>query len=104
VAAGTLCGAAYLAFAVAMTALAASMVRGTLATVRVTLVVLLVLPTAGTLRRIDNWLPSTLANAPVDLLDGTQQLSHYLPTFGVTVAVGAAALAIAAVRLRGRDI
>ena len=102
--AGTLCGAAYLAFAVAMTALAASMVRGTLATVGVTLVVLLVLPIAGTLRRIDNWLPSTLANAPVDLLDGTQQLSHYRPTFGVTVAVGAAALAIAVVRLRGREI
>jgi ABC-2 type transport system permease protein len=74
--AGIVCGAAYLAFAVAMTALAASMARGTLATVGITLVVLLVLPIAGTLRPIDDWLPSTLATAPVDLLNGTQPLSH----------------------------
>jgi ABC-2 type transport system permease protein len=102
--AGILCGAVYLAFAVAVTALAASVVRSTLATVGITLAVLLVLPIAGTLRPIDNWLPTTLANAPVDLLNGTHQLSNYLPTFGVTVAVGAAALAIAVLRLRTRDI
>jgi ABC-2 type transport system permease protein len=102
--AGILCAAAYLAFAVAMTALAASMVRGTLATVGITLVALLVLPIAGVFRPIDNWLPSTLATAPVDLVNGTQPLSHYLPAFGVTVAVGAAALAIAVLRLRSREI
>ncbi|HZD38530.1 MAG TPA: hypothetical protein VE664_07810 [Actinomycetes bacterium] len=102
--AGILCGAVYLGFAVAMTALAASIARSTLATVGITLVVLLLLPVAGTLRAIDNWLPTTLANAPVDLLNGTHQLSHYLPTFGVTVATSAAALAIAVLRLRTREI
>jgi ABC-2 type transport system permease protein len=102
--AGILCGAVYLAFAVAVTALAASMVRTMLATVGVTLVVLLVVPIAGTFRAIDTWLPSTLATAPADLLNRTHQLSHYLPTFAVTVALGAAALAVAVLRLRAREI
>lgn len=102
--AGILCGAAYLVFAVAVTALAASMVRSTLATVGITLAVLLLLPIAGTLRAVDRWLPTTLATAPVDLLNGTHQLSHYLPTFAVAVAVSAAALAIAVLRLRTREI
>jgi ABC-2 type transport system permease protein len=102
--AGVLCGAVYLVFAVAVTALATSMVRSTLATVGITLAVLLLLPIAGTFRPIDNWLPTTLANAPVDLLTGTHHLPHYLPTFGVTVAVSAAALATAVLRLRTREI
>jgi ABC-2 type transport system permease protein len=101
---GILCGAVYLAFAVAITALAASVVRSTLATVGITLAVLLALPIAGTLRAIDNWLPTTLATAPVDLLNGTHQLAHYLPTFAATVAVSAAALATAVLRLRTREI
>jgi ABC-2 type transport system permease protein len=102
--AGILCGAAYLAFAVAVTALAASMARGTLATVGITLVVMLLVPITGTLRPIDNWLPSTLATAPVDLLNGAHHLPHYLPAVAVTVAVGVAALAIAVLRLRTREI
>jgi ABC-2 type transport system permease protein len=102
--AGILCGAAYLAFAVAVTALAASTVRSTLATVGTTLAVLLLLPIAGTLPAVDRWLPTTLATAPVDLLNGTHRLSHYLPTFAVAVAVSAAALAIAVLRLRTREL
>jgi ABC-2 type transport system permease protein len=102
--AGILCGAVYLGFAVAVAALAASVVRSTLATVGITLAVLLILPIAGTLRPIDSWLPTRLASAPVDLLNGTHQLSDYLPTFGVTVAASAAALAIAVLRLRTREI
>jgi ABC-2 type transport system permease protein len=102
--AGILCGAVYLAFAIAVTALAASMVRSTLASVGITLAVLLLLPIAGTFRPIDNWLPSALVTAPVDLLNGAHHLPHYLPTFGVTVAVSAAALAAAVLRLRTREI
>jgi len=102
--AGILCGAAYLVFAVAVTALAASMVRSTLATVGITLAVLLLLPIAGTLRAVDRWLPTTLATAPVDLLNGAHRLSHHLPTFAVAVVVSAAALAIAVLRLRTREI
>jgi ABC-2 type transport system permease protein len=103
--AGILCGAVYLAFAVAVTALAASVVRGTLATVGVALVVLLVLPVAGALRRpLDQWLPTTLATAPVQLLEGTHRLAWYLPTIAATVAVGAAALGVAVLRLDAREI
>ena len=99
-----LCGAVYLAYAVAVTALAATIVRGTLGAVGIALAVLFLLPIAGVYRPIGNWLPSALANAPVDLLNGTHHLSHYLPAFAVTAAVSAAALAIAVMRLRLREI
>jgi ABC-2 type transport system permease protein len=101
---GVLCGTAYLAFAVAVTALAASMARSMLTTVGIAVAVLLLLPIAGTFRAIDDWLPTTLASAPVDLLNGTHRLSHYLPTFAVAVASSAAALAVAVLRLRTRAI
>jgi ABC-2 type transport system permease protein len=100
---GILCAAAYLAFAVALTALAASVVRSTLATVGVALVVLLVLPVAGAVHPLDQWLPTTLASAPVQLLEGAHRLSWYLPTIAATVAVGAAALGVAVLRLDARE-
>lgn len=101
---GILCGTAYLAFSVAVTALAASVVRSTLATVGIALAVLLVLPIAGAFRSIHDWLPSTLANAPVDLVSGAHQLPHYLPALAVAAAASAAALAAAVLRLRAREI
>jgi ABC-2 type transport system permease protein len=101
--AGSLCGATYLAFAVAVTALAASVVRSTLATAGIALAVLLLLPVGGAVHAIGNWLPSTLASAPASLLTGAQRLPHYLPTFAVTVAVSAAALAVTVLRLRARE-
>jgi ABC-2 type transport system permease protein len=102
--AGMVCGSIYLAYAVAVTALAAALVRGTLATVGVALAVLLVLPIAGVYHPVSRWLPSALASAPADLVRGTHHLSYYLPAFAVTVAVSAAALAAAALRLRAREI
>jgi ABC-2 type transport system permease protein len=102
--AGILCGGVYLVFAVAVTALAASVVRSTPATVGIALAVLLLLPIAGTFHAVDNWLPTTLASAPADLITRTHPLSHYLPTFAVTVAAAAAALAVAVRRLRVREI
>ena len=102
--AGMLCGAVYLAYAVAVTALAAAVVRGTLATVGIALAVLFLLPIAGVYHPIGNWLPSALATAPVDLLRGTHHLAHYLPAFAVTAAAIAAALAVAVLRLRAREI
>jgi len=102
--AGILCGAAYLVFAVSLTALAASLARSTLAVSGITLAVLLVLPIASTFRTIHDWLPSALVNAPVDLVSGAHQLPHYLPALAVTVAGSAAALTIAVSRLRTREI
>jgi ABC-2 type transport system permease protein len=101
---GMLCGAVYLAYAVAVTALAATIVRGTLGTVGIALGALFLLPIAGVYRPITNWLPSVLASAPADLLHGTHHLAHYLPAFAVTAAVSAAALVMAALRLRLREI
>lgn len=102
--AGVVCGALYLTFAVALAALAASIVRGTVATAAVALAVLLALPIAGTWHVISNWLPSTLVNDPVTLLTGPHDLAHYLPALGVAVAASAAALMVAVARLRAREI
>jgi ABC-2 type transport system permease protein len=102
--AGVACGALYLVFAVALAALAASLVRGTVAAVAVALAVLLVLPIAGTWHVIDNWLPSALVNDPVTLLTGPHDLAHYLPAVGVALAASTAALVFAAARLQAREI
>jgi hypothetical protein len=101
--AGVLCGVTYLAFAVALAALAACLVRSTLAATAITLGILLALPIAATFRAVHDWLPSTLVEAPVDLLTGSH-LSRYLPTFGVTAAATVAVLALAVARLRAREV
>jgi ABC-2 type transport system permease protein len=103
VAAGILCGTVYLAFAVAVTGAAASLVRGTLATLGVAIVVLLLLPLLGTFRAVHDWLPSALVNAPVDLLTGTS-LSHFLPAVAVAAAAAALALAATVSRMGRREI
>jgi ABC-2 type transport system permease protein len=102
--AGMLCGAVYLAFAVAVTALAASLVRSTLAAAGISLALLLLLPVAGAFRAVGDWLPSTLASAPASLVSGAHQLSHYAPAFAVTTVAIAAALLVATIRLRAREI
>jgi len=102
--AAMLCGVIYLGYAVAVTAFAATIVRGTLATVGVALAVLFALPIAGIYRPIADWLPSALTDAPAALLSGTHHLPHYLPAFAVTVAASGAALAAAVLRLRAREI
>lgn len=102
--AAMLCGVVYLGYAVAVTAFAATIVRGTLATVGVALAVLFALPIAGIYRPIADWLPSALTDAPAALLNGTHHLSHYVPAFGVAVAVSAGLLAAAVFRLRAREI
>ena len=80
---------------------AASVVRSTLATVGISLAVLLLLPIAGTVRPVETWLPTTLATAPADLLTRAHPPSHYIPALAVAVAAGAAALTVA-VRSGGR--
>ena len=102
--AGVLCGALYLTFAVAVTAAAASVVRGTLAAVGMTLAVLVALPVAGTWQALDKWLPSTLVNAPVDLVSGAHHLTHFASALAVTCAATVALLAVAVSRLSAREI
>ena len=102
--AAMLCGVVYLGYAVAVTALAATVVRGTLATVGIALAVLFALPIAAIYRPIADWLPSALTTAPAAVLSGTHHVAHYLPAFAVTVVVSGAALAAAVLRLRTREI
>lgn len=102
--AAMLCGVVYLGYAVAVTAFAATLVRNTLATVGVALAVLFVLPIAGIYRPIADWLPSALTSAPDALVSGTHHLSHYLPALAVAVVASGAALAVAVLRLRAREI
>jgi ABC-2 type transport system permease protein len=101
--AGFLCGVAYLVFAVAVTAFAASLARTIVGVVGTALAILILLPIAGAIHSISAWLPSALVNAPVDLV-GSQHLAHFAPALGVTVAATAAALVLAIRRLRTREI
>ena len=75
-----------------------------MASPRMVLAVLFMLPIAGIYRPIANWLPSALTSAPDALVSGTHHLSHYLPALAVAVAVSVAALAVAVLRLRAREI
>ncbi len=102
--AGVLCAAVYLALAVALTALATSLARNTVASAGLTLAILLTLPLLGDVHRIANWVPSALVGAPANLVAGTYQLSHYGPALGVAVGAGAVALALAARLLQTREI
>ena len=74
--AGLLCGSVFLIFAVSVTTAAASVARSTLATVGITLGVLLALPILGIAGLLHAWLPSTLVTAPVALL-GRSDLGDY---------------------------
>jgi ABC-2 type transport system permease protein len=101
---GVLCGAVYLVFAVAITALAASMARSTVAIAGVALIMLLSLPVIGLIPSVSRWLPSALVGAPYDLAAGPRTLPYFLPTLGIALAAAAAALVLAAARLRTREV
>jgi ABC-2 type transport system permease protein len=76
--AGLLCGSVFLTFTVSVVTAAASVARSTLATVGITLGVLLALPLAGIVGPLHAWLPSTLLTAPVALL-AQANLGDFLP-------------------------
>ncbi len=101
--AGIVCQAFYLTFAVAVVAAAASLTRGTMATVGIALGFLIVLSVAGNVAVLHDYLPSTLVGAPAALLTGGA-LTDYLPALAVSTGVGAALVAVAVYRLRRREI
>lgn len=96
-------GVAFLAFAVAVSCAAASLVRGTLGAVGLSLVALIGLSVVGAFRSVHDWLPSALSNAPVDVLTGVS-MTHYLPALAITAGATAALLTFAVRRLRAREI
>ena len=101
--AGLLCGSVYLVFAVSVAAAAASVARGTLAAVGITLAVLLGLPLLGLAGPLHPWLPSTLLTAPVALLTHAN-LGDYLPALATAAAASALLLALATSRLAHREV
>jgi ABC-2 type transport system permease protein len=102
--AGVACGAVYLTFAVAVTALAASMARSTIATAGIAFIFLLALPVLSSVRVLARWLPSSLVSAPVELVTGTHQLWYFWPSLLTAALAAGAALAAATRRLSAREV
>jgi ABC-2 type transport system permease protein len=100
--AGMLCEAVFLVFGIAVVAAAASLVRGSLGTIGISLAVLLFLPILGTIGAVHDWLPTTLTTAPVNLLNDAS-LGDYAPAIAVAAALTPTLLTWAVLRLRHRD-
>jgi ABC-2 type transport system permease protein len=98
--AGIAYGALFLAFATAIVALAAAVLKGVLASAGAALVALLAMGIAGNLTGADRWLPTTLLDAMTTLVDDASP-TRYLPAAAVAVVAGSAALA-AAIAITGR--
>jgi ABC-2 type transport system permease protein len=100
---GIVCGVVYLTFAVAVTALAASLARTVVGTIAIALAILVLIPIAGAFHVIDAWLPGALVNGPAELITGTG-LAHFAPALGTAVVASIVAVAVAVIRLRAREI
>lgn len=100
---GTLLGALYLAFAVAVVAAMASVTRTVVTTVFAALAILLMLPVLGLLGAVKPWLPSELVGAPTSILAGVPP-GEFTRAVVVTVVVTVALLALAASRQSVREL
>jgi len=100
---GTLLGACYLAFAVAVVAAVAGFTRGQATTVFGALGVLLALPIIGLLEPIQPWLPSELVAGLAAMVDGAS-VGEFARSLVVTAVVTPALLAVAAVRFERREL
>jgi ABC-2 type transport system permease protein len=89
---GIALGALFLAFAVALTALVASVVRGVAATAGVTLAGLLGLAVLGGLTPLGRWLPTRLANALEELVRGAS-VADFAPAAVICLVATVAAVA-----------
>ncbi|HEX6230084.1 MAG TPA: hypothetical protein VF029_00045 [Actinomycetota bacterium] len=84
--AGGAYGALYLAFAVALVALASAVARSVIGAGGIAIVLLIALPILGqVLPGLEPWLPSTLVGSPTALADG-EAASSFLRATGVTAA------------------
>lgn len=102
---GTLLGAVFLAFAIAVVALSAALTRGTLATAGLSLGILLTMAIVGGLGGTvtGRWTPTALSGAAADLLL-TGKPGDYLPATIVTGIATAACLAGAVALTRRREL
>ena len=94
----------YLAFAVAVVAVAAGIVRSTVAVTVVSVGLLIVLAIVGLIPQVGDWLPSHLVGAPAALAEQAGEPTDYLGAAGVTVAATAALLWLAAALVRRREL
>ncbi len=100
---GTLYGAVYLVFAVAVVAAIAGLVRGTTPTVFLSLLALLLLPVLGLFPPLQPWLPSHLVGAVASMVEG-MPASDYLRAAVVALVAAPALLALAAAGLERREL
>ncbi len=100
---GTLYGSVYLLFAVAVVSAVAGLVRGTTATVFLSLLALLLLPVLGLFPPLQPWLPSHLVGAVASLVEGAPA-SDYVRATVVTLAAIPALLTLAASGLERREL
>lgn len=100
---GTLYGAVYLAFAVAVVAAVAGFTRSQAATVFGALGLLVALPIVGSIEAVGAWLPSELLGAVASLVDGAAAGDFARPLI-VAVAATGALVALAAWRLERREL
>ncbi len=100
---GMLLTSIYLAFAVAVTAVAASFARGPLVIVTLAAGLLIVVPLLGLVGAIRDWLPSQLLGSLVGLVVGVPPVEYLGPAV-VTLAATAVLLWLAAARLDRREL
>jgi ABC-2 type transport system permease protein len=93
----------YLAFAVAVVAFAAGLLRGTLGVVALSAGILLVLPVLGIVEVLAPWMPSALVGAPDALLRG-EPLGEHLRAAAAAVVATVVLLAGAVALLRRREL
>lgn len=91
---GMVLGALFLAFAVALTAAVASVMRGVAATAGVTLAGLLGMAILGGLTPLGRWLPTRLTGAMTDLVRGGSA-GDYLPAVMTSLVATVAAVTVA---------
>lgn len=100
---GMLLTSLYLAFAVAVTAVASSFARAPLVIVPLAAGLLIVVPLLGVVGPLRDWLPSLLLGSLVGLVVGVPPVEYLRPAI-VTLAVTAALLLLATVRLERREL
>lgn len=102
--AGLLCAAAYLVFVVAVVTAATALTRSALGTVGIALSALLLMSIIGGLGVLHDWMPSTLAGAPAELLATGNSLTDYIPALAVAIVGGALIMMAAVRRLDRREV
>lgn len=103
VAVGTVLGVVYLAFAVAVVALAASLARTAVSTVLLSVGLLLAAPLLQLVPTVGDWMPSRLLGATDALLAGTP-VSELMPAVAVAAVTIPVLVTVAVVRLSRREV